>query len=65
MRIVIEHHPSPDRLRELGFEAWPTWGTGISRFPWTHGERETGHMLAGMSCAWDARAPIRKHYRFG
>ncbi len=20
---------------------------------------------ADMSCAWDARAPIRKHYRFG
>lgn len=90
MLIEIEHDPSPDRLRELGVEDWPIWGTGVSRFPWTYDEQETCYVLAGevvvtpdggepvtvkagdlatfpagMSCTWDVRRPIRKHYRFG
>ncbi|MFZ5482706.1 MAG: cupin domain-containing protein [Pseudomonadota bacterium] len=90
MNILIEHDPSPDRLRELGVEDWPTWSTGIARFPWTYDARETCYVLegevvvtpeggapvtvkagdlavfaAGMSCTWEVRTPIRKHYRFG
>lgn len=90
MRIKLEHNPDPGRLRELGVDGWPTWGTGVSRFPWTYEEQEACYMLegevvvtpdggapvtvkggdlatfpAGMSCTWDVRLPIRKHYRFG
>lgn len=90
MNIQLEHNPGPARLRELGVEDWPTWGTGVARFPWTYDEQETCYVLegevvvtpdggapvtvkagdlavfpAGMSCVWDVRAPIRKHYRFG
>ncbi|HEX8978699.1 MAG TPA: cupin domain-containing protein [Parasulfuritortus sp.] len=90
MHIELEHNPNPDRLHELGVENWPTWGAGVSRFPWTYDEQETCYVLAGevvvtpndgapvtvkagdlatfpagMSCTWDVRLPIRKHYRFG
>jgi hypothetical protein len=90
MRIEIEHTPSPERLRQLGVEDWPSWSAGVSRFPWTYDMTETCYVLAGevvvtpdggapvtvqagdlatfpagMSCTWDVRAPIRKHYRFG
>ncbi len=89
MHIEVEHAPSPERLRELGVEQWPVWGTGVSRFPWTYDVAETCYVLAGevvvtpdgsspvviqagnlatfpagMSCTWDVRVPIQKHYRF-
>lgn len=90
MQIDLEHTPSQDRLRALGVTEWPTWGTGVARFPWAYDERETCYVLegevvvtpdggmpvtiragdlatfpAGMSCTWDVRIPLRKHYRFG
>lgn len=90
MDIDLEHAPAPERLRKLGVEDWPTWGAGVSKFPWTYDERETCYVLegevvvtpdggapvtiragdlatfrAGMSCTWDVRRPLRKHYRFG
>lgn len=90
MNIRLEQNPSPARLQALGVENWPTWGTGVSKFPWTYDEQETCYVLegevvvtpdggapvtvkagdlatfpAGMSCTWDVRLPIRKHYRFG
>lgn len=90
MPIRIHPAPTPAQLRELGVEDWPTWGTGIARFPWTYDMDETCYLLegevvvtpeggapvtlragdlvtfpAGMSCTWDVRRPLRKHYRFG
>lgn len=47
MHIELEQNPTPERLRELGVEDWPTWGTGVSRFPWTYDERETCYVLEG------------------
>jgi uncharacterized protein len=90
MPIQIEHNPGPERLRALGVQEWPTWGTGVSRFPWTYDMQETCYVLegevvvtpeggapvtvragdlaifpAGLSCTWDVRVPVRKHYAFG
>lgn len=90
MRIEVEHAPSAARLAQLEVDAWPTWGAGVSSFPWTYDMRETCYILAGevvvtpqggeavtlragdlavfpagLSCTWDVRQPIRKHYRFG
>lgn len=47
MQIALEHTPSQDRLRALGVTDWPTWGTGVARFPWAYDERETCYVLAG------------------
>jgi uncharacterized cupin superfamily protein len=88
--IKIEEEPGEDRLESLGVRSWPTWGSDISKFPWTYDEPETCYFLegdvivtpdggqpvrvgagqlvtfpAGMSCTWDVRVPVRKHYRFG
>lgn len=90
MPIQLHPAPTPAQLSELGVEDWPTWGTGIARFPWTYDVEETCYLLegevvvtpeggapvtlragdwvtfpAGMSCTWDVRRPLRKHYRFG
>ena len=88
--VVIESHPSEDRLRTLGVRSWPIWTKETSRFPWTYDDPETCYFLegdvvvtpdggeavrmgkgdlvtfpTGMSCTWDVRIPVKKHYRFG
>ena len=88
--IKIEHHPTPERLHELGVERWPIWTKEISTFPWTYSEPETCYFLegevvvtpdggepvrigkgdlvtfpAGLSCTWEIRLPVRKHYTLG
>lgn len=90
MKIEIEHQPDKQRLEQLGVARWPTWGAGVSCFPWTYGEAETCYVTegevvvtpdggepvtiktgdlatfpAGMSCTWDIKQALRKHYRFG
>lgn len=89
-RIVVEHSPSPDRLKSLGVSAWPTWSKEVSEFPWTYSDQEVAYILegevtvtpdggepvsfgkgdlvtfpSGMSCTWNVRKPLRKHYQFG
>ncbi len=109
--------PSPEKLSEM--KRCPTWGCGVSKFPWTYGETETAYVLEGevivtpngaerfltfatgpqpppthqcalckpfpmhsggepveikagdlavfpegMSCTWDVKKPINKHYKF-
>jgi uncharacterized cupin superfamily protein len=87
--IEIEHHPSEDRLEDLGVRHWPIWTKEVSEFPWTYDQQERCYILEGdvvvtpdgglpvtlgkgdvvtfpqgMSCTWQVRSAIRKHYRF-
>ncbi|PNW88076.1 hypothetical protein CHLRE_01g013150v5 [Chlamydomonas reinhardtii] len=89
MKIVVQRNPAEDVLKAKGVRSWPTWGCGVSKFPWTYQENETCYVLegdvivtpnggepvqikagdmatfpAGMSCTWDVKAPINKHYNF-
>jgi len=71
--ITVLSNPDPAHLQSLGVTSWPTWGCGVSTFPWTYDEQETCLLLegdvsvfaAGLSCTWEVHAPVRKHYRFG
>jgi uncharacterized cupin superfamily protein len=47
MNIEIEHHPSQERLAELGVETWPIWEKEVSEFPWRYADRETCYVLEG------------------
>ncbi|KAG2447089.1 hypothetical protein HYH02_007838 [Chlamydomonas schloesseri] len=89
MKIVVQRNPSEEVLKAKGVHGWPTWGCGVSKFPWTYQESETCYVLegdvivtpnggepvqikagdmatfpAGMSCTWDVKSPINKHYNF-
>ncbi|EFJ47059.1 hypothetical protein VOLCADRAFT_105278 [Volvox carteri f. nagariensis] len=89
MKVVVQRQPSENVLEAKGVRRWPTWGCGVSKFPWTYQESETCYILegkvvvtpnggeaveinagdmatfpAGMSCIWDVKAPINKHYNF-
>lgn len=89
-KIIVEHNPGPERLKELGVSGWPTWSKEASRFSWSYGVQEIAYVLegeitvtpdggepvsfgkgdlvtfpAGMSCTWDIKKAIRKHYQMG
>lgn len=45
--IVVENHPSQERLQTLGVAAWPTWQKEVSVFPWVFPEQEIAYILEG------------------
>jgi uncharacterized protein len=45
--ITIEHHPSEERLRELGVARWSIWEKEVSKFPIDFDEKETAYILEG------------------
>ncbi|GIL92292.1 hypothetical protein Vretifemale_19833, partial [Volvox reticuliferus] len=88
-KVIVHRQPAEDVIKAKGVRSWPTWGCGVSKFPWTYKENETCYILegkvvvtpdggeaveinagdlaifpAGMSCIWDVKAPIDKHYNF-
>ncbi|CAN0101423.1 unnamed protein product [Pylaiella littoralis] len=89
-QIKVTKNPSEEQIKALGARDWPTWGCGVSKFPWTYEGTETCLILEGdvtvtpdddrepvtvgvgdlcvfpdgMSCTWDVRAPIKKHFNF-
>ncbi|MBI3986897.1 MAG: cupin domain-containing protein [Lentisphaerae bacterium] len=57
--IQVEHHPSEQRLKELGVRQWPTWTKEPSTFPWTYDEPETCYFLEGdVTVTPDGGAPV-------
>ena len=46
-KISVEHHPSEQRLQELGVAKWPTWQKEVSVFPWAFPEQEIAYILEG------------------
>lgn len=86
-KILVEHAPDEQRLRELGVASWPTWSKEVSVFPWEFDETEIAYILegeavvtpdggepvrfgkgdlvtfpAGMTCMWEIKQPLHKHY---
>ena len=53
-KIIVEHHPSQERLTELGVSSWSTWSKEVSTFPWTYSEQEVAYVLEG-ECRADGR----------
>jgi len=45
--IMVEHHPTQERLNELGVSHWPIWTKEASEFPWSYDERERCYFLEG------------------
>ncbi|PNH09143.1 hypothetical protein TSOC_004269 [Tetrabaena socialis] len=89
VQVVVQRQPSEEVLKAKGVRSWPTWGCGVSTFPWTYQESETCYLLEGavvvtpkggepveikagdmatfpegMSCTWDVKSAISKHYQF-
>jgi hypothetical protein len=78
--IVKQSNPDAVFLEQLGVFAWPIWSKEVSTFPWTYNSEETCYLLegepirlqagdlvifpAGMSCTWQIRQAVRKHYVF-
>ena len=45
--IKVTPKASEEVLDKMGVRDWPTWGCGVSKFPWTYGESETCYVLEG------------------
>lgn len=45
--IEVVHQPDQNFLEKKGVFSWPTWGCGVSKFPWTYGESECCYVLKG------------------
>ncbi|CAN0500180.1 unnamed protein product [Ectocarpus sp. 12 AP-2014] len=35
-QIKVTKNPSEKEIKALGARSWPTWGCGVSKFPWTY-----------------------------
>jgi hypothetical protein len=49
--ITVTSNPDPEQLESLGVTSWPTWGCGVSTFPWSYDEQETCLLLEGATSA--------------
>ncbi|GAX09378.1 uncharacterized protein FisN_6Lh248 [Fistulifera solaris] len=45
--IEVVYQPDSDFLEKKGVFTWPTWGCGVSKFPWTYEESESCYVLKG------------------
>jgi len=45
--ITVTSNPDPEDLQSLGVTSWPTWGCGVSTFPWSYDEQESCLLLEG------------------
>jgi len=47
-KIVVERHPDPQRLKEMGVPDWPIWTKEASEFPWSYDDAsESCYFLKG------------------
>ena len=47
MTITVTSPCPPDLIAEQAIHDWPVWTCGVSRFPWTYAQQETGLVLEG------------------
>lgn len=47
--IMVEQHPSAERLEQLGVMDWPVWRGEVSAFPWQYDQREVCYLLEGQT----------------
>jgi len=58
--ITVTPNPDPAQLQSLGVTSWPTWGCGVSTFPWSYDEQETCLLLEGnVTVTPDGGEPVR------
>ncbi len=58
--ITVTSSPDSAQLQSLGVTSWPTWGCGVSTFPWTYDEQETCLLLEGdVTVTPDGGEPVR------
>jgi uncharacterized cupin superfamily protein len=58
--ITVNTNPNPAQLQSLGVTSWPTWGRGVSTFPWSYDEQETCLLLEGeVTVTPDGGEPVR------
>ena len=58
--ITVTPNPDPAQLQSLSVLSWPTWGCGVSSFPWTYDEQETCLLLEGdVTVTPDGGEPVR------
>ena len=74
MSKIIVEKPSSEKLAALGVTRWPTWSKEVSgEFTVTPNGGEpvsfsAGDLVtfpAGMSCTWNVKKALRKHYQLG
>lgn len=46
-KIIVEHNPSEERLKELGVAAWEIWDCPVSEFRLDFDETEQSYILEG------------------
>lgn len=58
--IEVVDQPDQDFLEKKGVFSWPTWGCGVSKFPWSYGESESCYVLQGKVTVTptDGRKPV-------
>jgi len=58
--ITVTSNPDPAQLQSLSVLSWPTWGCGVSSFPWSYDEQETCLLLEGdVTVTPDCGEPVR------
>jgi uncharacterized cupin superfamily protein len=45
--IKVISQASDDDIAKLRCRSWPTWGCGVSKFPWSYGDTETCLLISG------------------
>ena len=45
--MMVEHHPSEQRLLDLEVNTWPTWHKEVSQFSWSFPYTEMAYILEG------------------
>jgi len=46
-KIIVEHNPSQEKLKELGVEKWAIWEKEVSKFPIDFQSTECAYVLDG------------------
>eukprot|EP01041_Mallomonas_annulata_P013603 gene13603-28891_t len=58
--IKVTPQASEELIKKTRATTWPTWGCGVSKFPWTYGDSETCLLIKGKVTVTptDGRAPV-------
>ena len=58
--ITVTSNPDAAHPQSLGVTRWPTWGCGVSTFPWTYDDPETCLLREGdVTVPPDGGEPVR------
>ena len=65
MKIKVEKL-TDEQIEKRGIKSWPIWEKEISRFDWYYDSMKDDFVTfpKGLSCVWDIKESVRKHYNF-